>query len=82
MLRARYLDGRLFATRLFGAWLFNSRLFNPWLLDARQFRSGLFHNRRRGYLGSRLAMSLMGLRFRLGFALHLQAMLLQLLRID
>lgn len=72
MLGTRFLDERLLDTRLFHA-----RLFDPWLLNA-----WLFQTRCWSSVGSWLAMGLMGLRFRLGFALHLQAMFLQLLRVD
>ena len=72
MLDTRFLDERLLDTRLFHA-----RLFDPWLLNARLFQTRCWSS-----VGSWLAMGLMGLRFRLGFALHLQAMFLQLLRVD
>ena len=82
MLRQRFLGARLLESRLLDPWLFDTWLFDTRLFRANRFHSLMFHDRRWSCFGAWLAMRLMGLRFRLGFALHLQAMFFQLLSVD
>lgn len=59
--------------------LFNARLFDPWLLDAWFFGARLLHVLYWSGLGCRFAMHLS---LNLGFALHLQPVFFQLLRVN
>lgn len=79
----RFVARGLLLHRLFHAWLldprlFDARLFDTRLLDMRLFGTRLLHMPHRSGFHHRL---MVGLRFGLGLALHLQTVLLELLRV-
>lgn len=79
---ARLLDTRLLHAWFLRSWFLSTGFLGACLLRARRFNVRLLHAGRRCGLGHGFAMHLRNRFLRLGLALHLQAVLFQLLGVD